>query len=191
MLTTGGWFARSASEMQRILHPGSVGRFAIGICIGTGLQIVTLLATDIAGIAATVQNYPLSNRTRDGAQAVCQIFGLLFVLMGLVLLLRGAPVDRYQNLIHLLWGALALWIGFANAGVSARIFSRASGAFFLALGVAGFLLGDPMAKEAWRLGPMLAHTSDHVIHLLLGTILLAAGMLSGRQPIGHPRPLPQ
>jgi hypothetical protein len=57
LLTTSGWFARLPGEMLRLGHPGQVGKFAAGIFIGTVLQIGALLLTDIAGLAATMQNF--------------------------------------------------------------------------------------------------------------------------------------
>lgn len=65
LMTTVGWFVRLQPEMLRLTHPSAVGKFAAGIFIGTLLQIVMLLITDVSGIAATVQNYRLS-RDREG-----------------------------------------------------------------------------------------------------------------------------
>jgi hypothetical protein len=39
---TSGWFVRLPAEILRLTHPGSVGKFAAGIFIGTLLQIVAL-----------------------------------------------------------------------------------------------------------------------------------------------------
>lgn len=63
LMTTAGWFVRLQPEMLRLTHPSAVGTFAAGIFIGTLLQIVMLLITDVAGIAATVENYRLRDRS--------------------------------------------------------------------------------------------------------------------------------
>ncbi|HEY4049080.1 MAG TPA: DUF4383 domain-containing protein [Acidobacteriaceae bacterium] len=188
LMTTAGWFARFPAEMLRLNHPGTVGRFAAGIFVGTLLQIVTLMVTDVAGVAATVQNYRRLNRGKDVAKAVCQIFGVLFVLIGVVMLFRGAPVDKYHNLLHLAWGAIALCIGFAGSTSAARGFCTGSGGFYLGLGVLGMLYGNPVAKEAWHAGPMLLHTGDHIFHMVLGTALLATGLITSRPRIQHASP---
>ena len=57
LLVTAGWFARLPQAMLRLNHPNEVGKFAAGIFIGSVLQISSLLLTDIAGLAATVQNF--------------------------------------------------------------------------------------------------------------------------------------
>jgi hypothetical protein len=35
-------------------------------------------------------------------------------------------------------------------------------------------------NKAWFAGPMLLHTGDHIFHLVLGSIFLSTGLLSGR-----------
>src|SRR5262249_39699977 len=57
LLTTLGWFSRPPAELLRLSHPAQVGNFATGIFIGTLLQLIALLVTDVAGLAATAQNY--------------------------------------------------------------------------------------------------------------------------------------
>src|SRR4051794_7806823 len=81
LLTTSGWFARLPGEMLRLGHPGSVGKFAAGIFLGTVLQISALLLTDIAGLAATVQNFRRAGITSDSAKMACRFFGGPFAAM--------------------------------------------------------------------------------------------------------------
>lgn len=57
LLVTLGWFARLHAETLRLTHPGTVGKFAAGMWLGVALQIVALLVTDVASLAATVQNF--------------------------------------------------------------------------------------------------------------------------------------
>jgi hypothetical protein len=56
-LTTVGWFATLPREILRLTYPAAVGKFPIGIFVGTLLQIIALVVTDIAGTMAAVQNY--------------------------------------------------------------------------------------------------------------------------------------
>ena len=74
LLVTSGWFARLPGGMLRLGHPGSVGKFAAGIFIGTLLQITALLLTDIAGLAATVQNFRILCEWIGAAFAQAQRF---------------------------------------------------------------------------------------------------------------------
>lgn len=187
LLTTAGWFARVPQGMLRLQHPGSVGKFAIGIFIGAVLQISALLVTDIAGLAATVQNF--RNRGKgpsDSAKLACRLLGGLFILMGLLIIIGGVHVDRYHNLMHLLWGVLALGASFLGTTIAKR-FCIASGVFYLGLAIIGFLAGNPAMNRAWHFGPMLLHRGDDFFHMGLGTIVLAIGLASGHQPRHAPK----
>jgi hypothetical protein len=185
LLTTSGWFARMPAEMLRLGHPGSVGKFAAGIFIGTALQIGSLLLTDIVGLAATVQNFRRAGNSADSAKIACRFFGGLFVVMGVLVMTGGAHVDKYHNLMHLIWGALALGVSFLGAAAAKR-FCIASGAFYLTLAILGMTLGNPALNKAWYVGPMLLHTGDHIFHLVLGSVFLALGLFSGRELVHHP-----
>jgi hypothetical protein len=180
LLVTSGWFARLPAAILRLTHPGAVGKFAPGIWIGAILQIVALLVTDIAGLAAAVQNYRRMGATGDSAKMASRLFGGLFVLMGILVIVGGARVDKYHNLMHLTWGVLALGASFMGATIVKR-FCIASGAFYTALGIVGMLIGSPSMNRAWYLGPMLLHTGDHIFHLVLGSFFLSMGLLSGRE----------
>jgi hypothetical protein len=185
ILTTSGWFARLPAEMLRLGHPGHVGKFAAGIFIGTVLQISSLLLTDIAGLAATVQNFRRAGNTADSAKMACRFFGGLFVVMGVLVMAGGAHVDKYHNLMHLAWGALAFGFSFLGA-TAAKRFCIASGAFYLMLATLGLTLGNAAMSMAWYFGPMLLHTGDHIFHLVLGSIFLVMGLVSGRQWVHRP-----
>jgi hypothetical protein len=179
LLTTSGWFVRLPAEMLRLSHPGQVGKFAAGIFIGTLLQISALLVTDIAGLAATVRNFRRLESAPDSARMACRFFGGIFVLMGLLVMVGGAHVDKYHNLLHLVWGAFALGVSFLGE-TAAKRFCIASGAFYVSLAVLGLTVGNPVLGRAWYFGPMLLHTGDHIFHLVLGSFFLAMGLVSGR-----------
>ena len=179
LLVTSGWFVRLPSGILRLTHPGSVGKFAAGIFAGTLLQIVALLFTDIAGLAATVQNYRRMQKASDSAKVACRLFGGLFVFMGILAIITGTHIDKYHNLMQLGWGALALAASFMGSKVAER-YCIGSGIFYLALATLGLLIGNPSMNRAWSIGPMLLHTGDHIYHLVLGSIFLGIGLLSGR-----------
>jgi Domain of unknown function (DUF4383) len=179
LLVTSGWFVRMPAAILRLTHPGSVGKFHAGIWIGAVLQIVGLVVADIAGLAATVQNYRRMGAAGDSAKMACRLFGGIFVLMGILVIVGGAHVDKYHNLMHLTWGALALGTSFMGSTVAKR-FCVGSGVFYLALAILGLLIGNPSMNRAWYLGPMLLNTGDHIFHLVLGSLFLGMGLLSGR-----------
>jgi hypothetical protein len=179
LLVTSGWFVRLPAAILRLTHPGSVGKFHAGIWIGAVLQIVALVVTDIAGVAAMIQNYRRVGTAGDSAKMACRVFGGLFVLMGVLTIVAGTRVDKYHNLMHLTWGVLAVGASFMGAAVAKR-FCIGSGVFYLALAITGLLMGNPAMNRAWYLGPMLLHTGDHIFHLVLGSVFLSMGLLSGR-----------
>jgi Domain of unknown function (DUF4383) len=185
ILVTSGWFARLPGGMLRLEHPGHVGTFAAGIFLSTALQISSLLLTDIAGLAATVQNFRRAGSTSDTAKMACRLFGGLFAVMGVLAIVAGTRVDKYHNLMHLLWGALAFGFSFLGA-TAAKRFCIASGAFYLTLATLGLTLGNAAMSRAWYFGPMLLHTGDHIFHLVLGSIFLVMGLVSGRQWVHRP-----
>jgi hypothetical protein len=178
LLVTSGWFVRLPAEILRLTHPGDVGRFAAGIWLGTILQITALVVTDIAGLAATVHNYRRMGATSDGAKMACRLFGGIFVLMGILVIAGGAHTNKYHNLMHLVWGALAVGASFLGSTVVKR-FCVGSGVFYLSLAALGMLIGNPSMNRAWYLGPMLLHTGDHIFHLVLGIFFLSMGLFSG------------
>ncbi len=185
LLVTSGWFARLPQGMLRLNHPDEVGKFAAGIFIGTVLQISSLLLTDIAGLAATVQNFRGRESAGDNAKMACRFFGGIFVVLGILVAVGGLPVDKYHNLMTLLWGGLALGVSFLGA-TAAKRFCIASGAFYLTLAVLGLIIGNPAMSGAWHLGPMLLHTGDHIFHMVLGSIFLAMGLISDPQWVRKP-----
>lgn len=182
LLVTSGWFALLPKEMQRLTHPGSIGHFAPGIFLGTLLQIVSLVLTDVAGLVATVLNYRRREHATESAKMVLRFFGAIFVLMGVVVIASGLHADRYHNLMHLIWGALALGASFLAVRV-AKLFCIGSGLFYLTLAVLGLTIGDSAMGRAWQAGPMLLHTGDHIFHLVLGSIFLGFGLV----PVGERR----
>jgi len=64
----------------------------------------------------------------------------------------------------------------------AKRFCIASGAFYLMLAT----IGSPGMNRAWYFGPMLLHTGDHIFHMVLGSLFLAMGLVSGRRLAHRP-----
>lgn len=180
LLVTSGWFARLPRNMQHLTHPGSTGHFAPGIFLGALLQIVSLALADVSGLVATVQNYRNRKQGAESSKMVLRFFGAIFVLMGVVVIASGLHSDRYHNLMHMIWGALALGASFLSVR-AAKLFCIGSGLFYLALAVLGLTLGDSAMGRAWQAGPMLLHTGDHIFHLVLGAIFVGFGFVSGRE----------
>jgi hypothetical protein len=132
------------------------------------------------------------------AKTVCKLLGVVFVLVGIAGFVRpdllGAHLSLAHNLIHILSGAIALYLGFAGSASAARTFCLIFGVVYLLLGVVGFVLGQPgsptmagMAGMAaddklWKVlpGTLELGKMDHIIHILLGVVFLAGGLLGRR-----------
>lgn len=129
------------------------------------------------------------------AKTICTILGVVFLLVGILGFvapgLMGTHLSLAHNLVHIISGALALYLGLAGSLSAARAFCLAFGAVYLLLGIVGFLLGGagpvtpgmPGMSPDSRLfkvipGILELGTMDHVVHLLLGIVFLIGGLLT-------------
>ncbi len=116
------------------------------------------------------------------AKTVCKILGVVFLLVGVAGFakadLLGAHLTPAHNLVHIISGVIALYFGFAGSLSGAKGFCLVFGLVYLALGVVGMLMGNPVMDREWHVGPLVFGTVDHAIHLLLGAIFLAGGLFT-------------
>jgi len=115
------------------------------------------------------------------AKTVCKILGVVFVLVGLIGFakqdLLGAHLTTPHNVVHLVSGAIALYLGFAGTLSAAKAFCLVFGVVYLALGILGMALGVA-PDRTWMVGPLHFGQADHAIHVLLGVIFLAGGLFT-------------
>jgi hypothetical protein len=115
------------------------------------------------------------------AKTVCKILGVVFLLVGIAGFARpdllGAHLNAAHNVVHLVSGALALYLGFAGSLSAAKTFALVFGVVYLGLGVLGLAIGSG-ADRMWMLGPLHFGQVDHGIHILLGVIFLAGGLFT-------------
>lgn len=131
------------------------------------------------------------------AKTIATILGIGFILVGLLGIIApgilGLHTSMAHNLVHLISGAAALYLGLRGTLAAARTFNLAFGAVYLLLGVVGFLLGNAQSVSAgmpgmnpdnrlWKLlpGTLEFGTPDHIVHILLGLIFLIGGLLTRR-----------
>lgn len=130
------------------------------------------------------------------AKTICKILGVVFLLVGVcgfvVPGLLGTHLSVVHNLVHIISGAVALYLGFAGSLSAARLFCLAFGAVYLLLGILGFVLGAPLVPgvegmasmgadpNLWKVipGQLELGRMDHVVHLLLGIVFLIGGFLT-------------
>ncbi len=116
------------------------------------------------------------------AKTVCKILGVVFVLLGLIGFakpdLLGAHLTGAHNAVHIVSGAIALYLGFAGSLSAAKTFCLVFGVVYLALGILGMALGTG-ADRMWNVAGLLHFgQADHAIHVLLGVVFLAGGLFT-------------
>lgn len=117
------------------------------------------------------------------AKTICTFLGIVFILVGLIGFakhdLLGAHLSSAHNIIHLVSGAIALYLGLKGSLSAAKMFCIIFGIVYLLLGIVGFLLGkDPGKMFAVFPGTLDLGTMDHIIHLALGIIFLIGGFMT-------------
>jgi hypothetical protein len=124
-------------------------------------------------------------REKIMAKTVCKLLGVVFVIVGIAGFvaptLLGAHLTMAHNLVHIVSGAIALYFGFAGSASGAKGFCLIFGIVYLLLGVCGWFLGAG-PDHMWHIGTLLMLGKvDHIIHILLGVVFLAGGLLGGRE----------
>lgn len=138
-------------------------------------------------MATTMKRSVGTISTRNPIQKVCITLGIIFVVMGVLGIIMpgfmGMHLSMAHNLVHLLTGALALWIGYYDDVSKAYTFSIAFGLIYGVLGIAGYVIGQPgypgvghMAADQnlLRVIPNVLEfgTMDHGVHILLSAFFL-------------------
>jgi uncharacterized membrane protein HdeD (DUF308 family) len=117
------------------------------------------------------------------AKTVCKLLGIVFLLVGVCGFfapnLLGAHLSPPHNLVHIVSGIIAIYFGFAGSLSGARGFCLVFGIVYLALGFLGqFVFGDPAHGRMWHVLVLELGQVDHFIHILLGVVFLAGGLLT-------------
>jgi hypothetical protein len=130
------------------------------------------------------------------AKTIATVMGALFLLVGIIGLLGvadnmlGFHLSVAHDLIHLVTGAVFLYIGLRGTLSAARMLCIAFGAVYLLLGLAGFLFGTDQASTMpgmtmgnTRLlriipGQLELGTVDHVYHIITGLVFLIGGLMT-------------
>ena len=111
------------------------------------------------------------------AKTVCKLLGVILLLVGIlgfthVLDPLGAHLSPAHNLVHIVSGVIALYFGFAGSLSGAKGFCTIFGLVYLLLGIIG------LAKGNLDIGPLMLGKVDHGIHLIVGALFLAGGLLT-------------
>lgn len=130
------------------------------------------------------------------AKTICKLLGVVFLIVGICGFVKpgflGTHLSLVHNLVHILSGILALYLGFAGSLSGAKSFCLVFGIVYLILGVLGFVLGAEgaptiagmadMGKDPnlWKVlpGNLELGRMDHIVHVLLGIVFLVGGLLT-------------
>ena len=128
------------------------------------------------------------------AKTICKLLGVVFLLVGIAgfvkMDLLGTHLSMVHNVVHIVSGIVALYLGFAGSLSGAKTFCLVFGIVYLILGICGFVLGKEAAsgmagmtamdKNMWVVlkGQLELGRMDHIVHLLLGVVFLAGGLLT-------------
>jgi hypothetical protein len=122
---------------------------------------------------------------------LCQLLGVVLLSVGVLGFakpdLLGMHLTLVHNVVHVVSGALALYIGSA-APQHSRTFCAVFGTVYLLLGLIGLaapdvvasLIGHPPLADPEALMP------DNLVHVLLGGVFLFAGLASARVGASYP-----
>ncbi len=108
---------------------------------------------------------------------ISKILGVIFILVGLLGLVSNPIVgsgaifhtNLMHNLVHLLIGAILLWA--STSAHKAGKWMKILGAVYLLVAILGFISSSGMV-----LGIVEVNTADNWLHVVLGLVLLFAGM---------------
>lgn len=115
------------------------------------------------------------------ANRVATILGIGFLLVGVIGFAApgflGAHFTLAHNIVHLVTGAVSLWLGLKGSAGAAKTFCLIFGGVYLLLGIVGFAMGHGPDRMLELLpGQLMFGTVDHIIHILLGAIYLIGGL---------------
>lgn len=130
------------------------------------------------------------------AKTICTVLGVVFLLIGILGFvmpgLGGFHLSLSHNIIHLVSGAIALYLGLKGTLAAARLFCIVFGIVYGLLGIAGYLLGSNQQHTVPGIthggtdtnllqviaGQLELASMDHGLHVLLGIVFLIGGFLT-------------
>jgi hypothetical protein len=116
------------------------------------------------------------------AKTIATLVGAVFILVGIVGFLApnllGAHLTPTHNIIHLVSGAISLYLGMKGTLAQARTFCLVFGAVYSLLAVVGYFAGD--ARHMFNIDALnlMLGPVDHVIHILIGVLYLVGGLMT-------------
>lgn len=112
------------------------------------------------------------------AKTVATIVGIVFIAVGIIGFfspnLMGSHLGKAHNVIHLVSGAVSLYLGMKGTLAAARQFCIVFGLIYGLLGVVGYFVGTG-PDHMLELPYLMLGTVDHIIHMVIGALYLIGG----------------
>ena len=118
---------------------------------------------------------------------VAWILGVVLVLVGILGFVLTSPllgifeVSSTHNIVHLLTGAILIAGAAIDGGRNARLVNMVLGAVYLLVAVVGFAAPD-LTNTLLTQPAGTALTTDNVLHVLLGVVLLGVAFIMRETP---------
>lgn len=113
------------------------------------------------------------------AKTVAKLVGVVFIAVGIVGFfepdLLGAHLGKSHNVVHLVSGAISLYMGTKGSLASARQFCLIFGLVYGLLGAVGYFVGTG-SDHMLELPTLMLGTKDHIIHIAIGVLYLIGGL---------------
>lgn len=106
------------------------------------------------------------------ARTYAKVIGIILLLVGIVGYLKGEPktlmglnVDTFENIVHLITGALLAYGGFKGSDAQVTSWVKILSVVYFIVGVVGFF-----DKNLFGLVPGGLGAFDNILHLALGVV---------------------
>lgn len=120
----------------------------------------------------------------DTAKWFAIVVGIVLIVVGLIGFINnpivGAPSNNplfvsgaVHNLVHIVTGALALYIGYGLTGIN-----RANGLIGLGVAYALVLVATLISPDMFGLLQYPVNTPDHVLHVILAVAMIGVGWMA-------------
>lgn len=122
------------------------------------------------------------------AKTLAWVLGVVFVLVAILGFMGGPLVGEGQlfhtnvlhDVFHLVTGLIFILIGWSapsKAGTAFKVF----GVIYLLLAVLGFVMAPGREAPEALLGLVEMNFADHILHVILGVVILALGFVVGKK----------
>lgn len=116
-------------------------------------------------------------------KTIAMVVGWVFLVIGILGFIPNPLVgedalfqtDLNHNIVHLLSGIIFLWVAY-KASEKSTMLLKVFGVVYLLVAILGFFMADGGSI----LGLIEVNGADNWLHVLLGVVLLGAGLMGGK-----------